>query len=329
MIIDINDALGLGKTSSGTQSSLVEYKFYNETESVFFDKDKHEYTRIVDDEFYVVPGVTTVTGSLDKEALVPWAAKMTCVWLKANMDITKLYTEEEFDKLLSEAKVHFRNYKEAAAETGTICHDWIEGYVKAKIGNYEYTNPFPEDPRAVSGCEAFLKWCNEHQVVFLASEQKIYSRQFNFAGTMDILALVDGVLCVVDIKTSNSLHRLEYGMQTAAYEAAVEEESGQIIKERWIIRLGKYDAEFEEMHLLEHHFDQDFATFLSVLDTHVNVEAHKALCSLEKKELKAAAKLQKQFEKVKAKEIAKAEKAEAKAKLKLLKVKASRRKKAA
>jgi hypothetical protein len=49
---------------------------------------------------------------------------------------------------------------------------------------------------------------------------------------------VNGKLCLIDIKTSNGLYNT-YGIQTAAYVRADEEESGRKYQGRWLIRLAK------------------------------------------------------------------------------------------
>ena len=55
-------------------------------------------------------------------------------------------------------------------------------------------------------------------------------------------------LSLSDCKTSNSL-RVEYLLQIAAYQHAYQEETGENIEDRWVIRLGKDDAtEFDPWH---------------------------------------------------------------------------------
>ena len=124
---------------------------------------------------------------------------------------------------------------------------------------------------------------HNHSVRWLKTEKKIYSRKYDYAGTMDGLALVDSCedpaccarmftdeLSIIDWKSSNQL-RADYLYQTAAYEQAEEEESGADIRARWILRLGKEDGKFEPWYA--QNFEDDFQTFLHCLNL---LKAHKA-----------------------------------------------------
>jgi hypothetical protein len=104
----------------------------------------------------------------------------------------------------------------------------------------------------------------------------VYSRKYNYAGTCDGLALVDSCdnplccprlfldeLSLIDWKTSNDL-RLEYLFQTAAYQNAIMEDTGEDIKGRWLLRLGKEEGDFHSWH--ETNFQQDFQCYLACLD---------------------------------------------------------------
>ena len=107
-----------------------------------------------------------------------------------------------------------------------------------------------------------MEWMQEHKVRWLKTESKVYSRQYMFAGTMDGLAEVDGELCIVDWKSSNHL-RTEYLYQTSAYQQAIQEEFGDPVAARWILRLGKEDGKFEPWY--EKNFEEDFTAFLLCL----------------------------------------------------------------
>lgn len=281
----------------------VEYKFYNGTQTIYYNDSLHQYTRFDDvGNEVIVPGVTSVTGCLDKPFLMPWAAKMTTDWLRANFDYDVQYTPESFETLLQAAKRNYKDYTQAAADTGKIAHDWLEGYIKSKIYKTWFGHVMPMDSRAENAIKAALSWFDEHNVVFIASERKIYSKEFDFAGTLDLIAEVNGVLGILDFKTSNSLHRLPYGMQTAAYQLAQKEERGLDIKERWLLRLGKEDAKFEVMHLDSSQYPRDIDCFLSCLDTYRKTRQHEEQCKAERDAAKAEIKAAKELAKIAAKE---------------------------
>lgn len=71
-------------------------------------------------------------------------------------------------------------------------------------------------------------------------------------------------LALIDWKSSNYLYP-EYRLQTAAYQRADTEEHGTPYQERWIIRLGKEDGEFEPWHLGPEEFEHDWYAYLCCL----------------------------------------------------------------
>jgi hypothetical protein len=272
-------------------------------------------------------GVTTISNILDHSMyLMPWATKMmylkllktvprgneTSAFNPAGEDYVKPITWSAFDRLLQEAKSAHREHFEDAGDVGNMAHAWIEESIKYAIkhndGIVEKMHPSaPEDERAVNCGLAAFKWMQEHNVRWLHTERKIYSRKWKYAGTMDGLAVVDSCdnpacchkffldqLSVIDWKSSNHL-RIEYLYQTAAYQHAEQEEFGKEIAARWILRLGKEDGEFEAWYEVD--FEKDFETFLACLNLYrLNREVDKRmrdtkkLKTFYKREAKKAAK---------------------------------------
>lgn len=216
-----------------------------------FDEAKHMYTW----NNQPVPGVTTILGCIGKPMLIPWAAKMTSEhWLR---EVKKGRTD--YDVLFKEAKgAHTRKAKEAA-DAGTNVHAYAEAWFKKQ--------PLPEllSDQAKRGVEAFHTWIQSHQIKVLASERRIFSQQYYYAGTCDFVAEIDGVLGVGDIKTSSGIYP-EMRFQTAAYQHALEEEKGMKFGVRWIVRFDKKTGEFESKPFYD--FDLDFQGFSSALTLH-------------------------------------------------------------
>ena len=275
--------------------------FYRGAIILRFDKDAHIYYRMNGETPEAVRGVTNISNILDHSMyLMPWAVKM--MYLKLLKTVPRVRTEEsgdaaagleplsedytrpipwaEFDKLLQEAKSAHREHFEDAGDVGHLAHKWIEDSVRWAIafndGIVENMNEVaPTDERAINCGLAAHKWMVAHNVRWLQTEKKVYSRQHNYAGTMDGLALVDDCgdpaccptffqdqLSLIDWKSSNHL-RIEYLYQTAAYQHAEQEEFGKPIAARWILRLGKEDGKFEAWY--ETNFEQDFEAFLACL----------------------------------------------------------------
>ena len=130
--------------------------------------------------------------------------------------------------------------KEKAADIGSAIHDWAEQYINFKLKKSKTAPDMPELKNVQVGVNAFLDWEKEHKVKFLSSERVVYSKKHDYIGTMDIEAIIDGDLCLVDLKSSNGLYNA-VNLQTASYLKADEEESGREYVGRWAVRLSKYD----------------------------------------------------------------------------------------
>ena len=161
---------------------------------------------------------------------------------------------------------------------------------------------------------AAFDWMQKHNVRWLCTEREVYSRKYGYAGTTDGLALVDSCsnptccahlfldeLSLIDWKSSNAL-RLEYLFQTAAYQNAIVEETGETIDARWILQLDKDTGKFDPWY--ETDFDQDFEGYLACLSLqpiHRAVEkrmsGQKKLKTFKKREAVKEAKKRIHFEK--------------------------------
>jgi hypothetical protein len=306
--------------------------FYNHTIELRFQTDEHIYYLVGPlGELTAQDGVTNVVHIKDKSnALVPWAAKMVAAKLlrtiptfekmvvvpetvpslknlppQATLTVcVPEMTLEAFTKIVLEAKSAPRDVLEEAGDIGHMAHTWLEYFIKALIAGYKLEAEskllnMPPDERAANCDMAALGWMHKHNVRWIATERKIYSRKYQVAGTMDGLAVVDSCddptccptpfkdkLSLIDWKSSNYLY-IEYLFQTAIYEEALMEEFGGVhgetaldedgqrirdaivkygpICDRWVNRLGKEDGEFDPWHLTEEDFQEDLEGFLDCL----------------------------------------------------------------
>ena len=121
--------------------------------------------------------------------------------------------------------------------------------------------------------DSFLEWTKENKVVFRLSEQKIYSREHGFAGTLDAEGMVNGKRTIIDFKTSNALYP-EMFLQAAAYLKAREEETGKEYDGGiQILRLSKENKQkevksFEVKSVERKDLDQLYKVFLSCLEVY-------------------------------------------------------------
>jgi len=232
---------------------VEKYLLYDGKVELSFDSDKHIYQvngKIVD-------GVTSIIQIVDKSGpLMYWAVGQAMDYLRNNLKPGKALDEIEIREILEEASKQHRLSKTRAGNVGDLTHEYIEKAMKGEKPK------MPVNKQIRNGIKAFVKWAKENNFKPKLVEKKVYSKRFRYAGTMDIEGLVNGKLAIIDIKTSNGIYD-EMRYQVAAYQNAREEETGKKYEERWIIRLGKEDGEFEAVRLDD--YEKDFKAFLAAL----------------------------------------------------------------
>ncbi len=208
--------------------------------------------------------VTGGTSVIDKSApLMYWAANLGRDFMLSVLKKGTPITEE----LIIEASKQHQIKKEKAASIGNQVHEWAENHIKG------LKPAMPDDPKALNGITAFLKFIDEHEIKFIEVEKPIYSLKYNYVGLMDCKFTAGiglrgekekhKIIHPGDYKTSNGFYD-EYRFQVAAYQEADFEECGQKYGDKWIIRFGKEDADFEARDFKEH--DKDFKAFLNALE---------------------------------------------------------------
>lgn len=273
-------AVLIGVGIEPAQQEPTEHWFYNSTICLRFYPTEHIYRLVRSQEEIEQDGTTTVVHIIDKSnALIPWGVKVASEkFLRLAGEYRTLdgamyhFASDDLEKLVTSSKSAHREKLDEAADVGKRAHDWIERWIRGDSLTEH------EDPRVSSCCRAALWWINRHNVRFIRTEHKVYSRKYGYAGTMDGLALCDScpdrtccpdefkdVLSLVDWKSSNQLN-IEYLFQTAAYVRAYMEEFNCRIEHRWVNRLGKEDDAFEPWHLTEVDQDRDFEAFLTCLE---------------------------------------------------------------
>ena len=222
------------------------------------------------------PSVTHVLGCINKPALVNWAAnqeRALVLEAAANLflDLPSVPQDQKMSRpaylttltgRLGKEKAH-KKVLAKAAETGTQVHKLIEWNLRRELGQEA-----GHEPRVVDNAQwafmAFQDWANSVQLTPLFIEQVVFSRQHGFAGTMDLLALVNGVPTLVDFKTGKAVYA-EAHLQNVAYQSALIEMGHATPEAGLILRLPKVqtDPEFEVVPCPT--VDEWFPIFLHVL----------------------------------------------------------------
>ena len=124
-----------------------------------------------------------------------------------------------------------------AAQEGTAVHEAVEDLIAGKeitwmddYGNAKYNLQVWQ--MILKAAEFFKK----HKPTVIAAEEFTFSHKGKYAGTADLIVEMDGEIWLLDVKTSNNLHR-SYNLQLAAYAKAWEEMFGQKIERTGILWL--------------------------------------------------------------------------------------------
>jgi hypothetical protein len=197
-----------------------------------YDDKKHTY--MVGER--KVPSVTRVVDAVFPKHLVDWAATAGANYWKENYG-------EDADMYNGILNAH-KQISHKAQEIGLEVHKWIELYIKVKMIDGETATEYPEAVKIPM--QNFHDWVESREIEWLACEKKVYSRSWEYAGTIDALAKVNGKLCVIDFKTSAKIYK-EYYLQVSAYCNAIGEMMGNLPKLGMIVRLDKEEEKFQEV----------------------------------------------------------------------------------
>lgn len=217
----------------------TEVKLYGGEVTLTFDEAAHSYMA----NGTLCPSVTQILKVIDKPALPRWAAKEAMAYVEANLKPGQALDEIQIANLCREGKAAPWKKASDAADIGSIVHRFAEQWALASLpGVPRQTVALPVNPLARQAAEAFLQWWENNHIEVIAAERKVYSLNENFAGTVDLIARVNGKLTIADFKTSTGIWP-EYRLQLAAYLEAYGEES-EYAEQRLCLRFGK-DGAFE------------------------------------------------------------------------------------
>lgn len=152
-----------------------------------------------------------------------WYPRVTkIVTIKAKPALLYFYAEAASYK-------HGLAVTQKSAEEGTMVHEAVENLLLGKEQEV--------DPLILPAVTAFKKFWEEKNIQVTPDliERRVISYDHRYAGTVDAIALIDGKLGVLDIKTSQSVYR-DYNLQTSAYMEALKSQF-QNLQTRWILRI--------------------------------------------------------------------------------------------
>lgn len=196
-------------------------------------------------EFYdngkgkIFPGVTTITGLLDKPALIKWANNLG---LKG-IDSTK--------------------YVDDKADIGTLAHAMITDNLKNEpTDTLDYAG---KQIKIAENCVlSYLEWAKDKDIKPILIEEPMISETYKVGGTVDIYAEVNGVKELIDLKTGNGIWP-EHHIQVAAY-AGILDENGHKAEKVRILNIPRHETEnFQEVVLSKRALELNKHIFLNLV----------------------------------------------------------------
>lgn len=153
-----------------------------------------------------VPGTTTVIGRFkDSGGLIQWAYKQ-------GREHESLAQRVRHKELSEGTRVPSRLYEvvEEAADIGTMAHWMVEQDIRGnEPDDVEKEFPLATDDMLGSAWSAFKSyesWKRHTNIEFVETEIPLVSEKLKVGGTPDIVAKVEGELCMGDVKTSSAIY---------------------------------------------------------------------------------------------------------------------------
>lgn len=210
--------------------------------------------------FYTVegvemPSVTTILQVINKPALIKWAENTSKAAVmeaaadlyidlgkmpKGSPPMTRASYVASLESRLGKQRATERESAKAT-EIGSQAHALVEWHVRRMLGQVVGPRPAATQP-AEWAFMAFEDWANSVNFQPIYTEFTTHSMTHRYAGTADMLAMVNGRRVVLDLKTSKSVYA-EYFLQIAAYARAVDEMGHGPVEGGIVLRLPKNETD--------------------------------------------------------------------------------------
>lgn len=164
----------------------------------------------------LVPGATTITGLLNKPALVKWANNLGL----QGIDSTK--------------------YVDKAAAVGTLIHALVEAHITGKTADLSDNTPL-EIEMAQVGFKKYLEWEKQHKVEPIFNEKGFVSEKYKYGGTLDFYCKIDGKYTLVDFKSGKGIFN-EHFLQVSSYANLLTENKHKV-EQIMILNIGRNEDE--------------------------------------------------------------------------------------
>lgn len=206
---------------------------------------KHKYSIRMESGQVIGPlkSVTSITGLLDKPALIGWAAREAAGYFKT--ELLRLgkaaLTVDVLERLAKDAAGAHRRKAKDAADLGTACHAIFEAIIQGR-------EPAEIPPELAEPARDFKRWRLETDIELVGFELPVASSQHLYGGRVDAVGWSKsrGGFGIVDYKTSSGFYGNEFAYQVGGYACALAEQYDVEVPWAEIVRFGKkppYDSE--------------------------------------------------------------------------------------
>ena len=191
-----------------------------------------------------VPGVTTITG----EGL-GWSTGVLCRWNnKKGLE-----------------GIDTKKFVDDKADIGTLAHLMVTNQLQGiKTSTDDYSAN--QIKAALNSVKSFDKWAEGKKIEPILIEKPLVSNIHNFGGTMDIVAKVDGLLELIDLKTGKGIYPGMLVQVGGGYDILLNEHEHHCDKVM-ILNIPRADSERFMVHEIEH-LDDCKKAFLNCLSTY-------------------------------------------------------------
>ncbi len=189
-----------------------------------------------------VLGVTTILDVINKPALPPWANK------------------------LGHQGINSTEFLNHVADAGTLAHLLIQSRL---TGAEQDTDGYDNDQvsMAQNALASFRAWARDKVLETRHMELSLVSEAHRYGGTLDFHGTVDGVLTLIDFKTSSAIYP-EHLYQLAGYHQLLTE-NGYAVDEARVLQVGRTEGEeFTERVLSVPEIEPYFNVFLAASSLH-------------------------------------------------------------
>ncbi len=121
------------------------------------------------------------------------------------------------------------NLVSEAARAGTLAHLMVTDnrLLGRKVNTDAYSKI--EIDMALKAMESYDNWASKHTIKHIWVERPLVSELWPYGGTMDIYAMLDDLLALIDVKTGKGIWEEHY-VQVASYQKLLEEHGKKVDK---------------------------------------------------------------------------------------------------